>query len=188
MGEIFRKFDCLFPEQHIYNRRLKVGSAILAFVFLTLIFFALATIIPADGFIGYDWVYFFKVKTVPAYYQPWTIAMVDYLNYRLLVGITIAAFSLASYLRSVHIISAIASFLCLPLFWVLFLGQIDGLSVLGLLGLPWLIPLVLVKPQITIFAVGAKKVYILALFIWIAMSIMIWGNWLPNILLLDEYY
>jgi hypothetical protein len=44
--------------------------------------------------------------------------------------------------------------------WTLFLGQLDGIALLGLIGMPWLVPLALVKPHVTIFAFAARKTYL----------------------------
>lgn len=188
MKKIVTILDMVFPEQIIFQRRLKIPTAIVFFLFLCFLFSVVATIIPVNGFIAYDWVYFFSVGNIPSWYQPWTISIIHFLNYPILIGITCAAFSMATFLRSVNRLSAIASFLCLPLIWVIFLGQIDGLALFGMLGLPWLVPFALLKPHITFFGLGAKKTYIIAFFIWMIISVLIWGDWFPAIRDFNTYY
>ncbi|GAP12144.1 hypothetical protein BECAL_03347 [Bellilinea caldifistulae] len=183
----WQKIDPLFPEQEIYKNKLPFRVTLPLFFILTLIFSCAATLIPADGFFAFDWVHFFGIQRVPPFYPPWTVYIIQFLTYPLLVGITLAAFSLATIQRSVHPISAIAAFFCLPLLWTVFLGQLEGLVVLGLLGLPWLVPLSLIKPQIAVFALGARRSYLVGLFFWLIVSIVIWGNW-PNTMLLAESF
>ena len=161
----------------INNRRLSIPWQIGLFLILTAIFSLLARLIPANGFIGFDWFNFFGIQRIPPFYPPWTIDVVRWLTYPLLVGITLAAFSLAAWQRSVHPLSLAASFLCLPLLWTIFLGQVDGLALLGLLGLPWLAPLALIKPQVAVFAFGARRSNLLALGVVVAASLLIWPNW-----------
>jgi hypothetical protein len=129
-------FDTLFPEQEILTRRLPLRVAVPLFIALTSVFTLAATRIPANGFIGFDWVNFFGIQRIPPFYPPWTLYVVHYLTWPLLVGITIAAFTLATIQRSVHPVSAAAACFSLPLLWTVFLGQMEGLVVLGLLGLP----------------------------------------------------
>lgn len=169
--------DPLFPEQEIFQRRLSLQIAAPVFIVLTIMFSFVASHIPADGFFRFDWDHFFGAQIIPPYYPPWTIQVVSLLNYPVLIGITLAAFGLAVYQRAVHPLSLAAAFLSLPLLWTVFLGQIEGLTILGMLGLPWLVPLVLVKPQISLFSLGARRSYILAFCICLIISLVIWGNW-----------
>ena len=113
----------------------------------------------------------------PPFYPPWTEWVVSWLNWPALVGLTFASVSLAAILRSVHVISFASVFLSLPLLWTLFLGQLDGLVLLGVLGLPLLAPLAMIKPQVAIFSFGARREYLLALLIVLTLSFLIWGFW-----------
>jgi hypothetical protein len=60
--------------------------------------------------------------------------------------------------------------------------------VLGLLGLPWLVPLALLKPQVSFFAFGAKRSWIVALVVWLAISFVLWGFWPVRMLAVNSYY
>jgi len=183
-----RASEILFPEQEIYQRRLSARAAVLWFIPLTAFFTLMAALIPMDGFLGFDWVNFWGIQRVPPFYPPWTLIVVRYLTYPLLIGLTLAAFAIAAIRRSVHPLSAAAAFLCLPLIWTLFLGQLEGLALLGLLGLPWLVPLALIKPQISFFGLGARRSYVLAFLLWMIISILIWGNWPASMLAVESAY
>ena len=50
--------------------------------------------------------------------------------------------------------------------WVIFMGNLDGLVLVGLLILPWGVPLALMKPQVAAFALLAKKKTIIAGLSW----------------------
>ncbi|MDR3573991.1 MAG: hypothetical protein P4L50_09025 [Anaerolineaceae bacterium] len=188
LKRLWHALDPLFPEQEIFTRRLPLKVTIPTFVILAVAFSFIGSLIPANRFIAFDWVHFFGIQRVPPFYPPWTLLTVRYLTYPVLIGITLAAFFIASFQRSVHPISFILTFLTLPVLWTIFLGQLEGLVVLGMLGLPWLIPLVLVKPQISIFGLGARRSYILAFFILMVISVIIWGNWPATTLSAESFY
>lgn len=153
-----------------------------------MLFANIAKLIPVNGFFAFDWVHFFGAQRVPPFYPPWTVYVIRYLSYPLLVGVTLAAFSLATIQRSIHPISAAASFCCLPLIWTVFLGQLEGLVVFGNLGLPWLMPLVLIKPQVSIFGLAARRSYLVAFFLFLIISILLWGDWPLTMLSAESFY
>jgi hypothetical protein len=184
---LWHAFDPFFPEREIFHQRLSFRASVLLFVVFAAIFSLFGTLIPGDGYFGYDWFHFFGIGQIPPYYPPWTLYIVRYLTYPFLIGITLAAISVATFQRSIHPVSAVAAFLSFPVLWTIFLGQIDGLSTFGLLGMPWLVPLVLMKPQIAIFGLGAKRSYLLAFFIFLILSILILGNWPGTMFSTDSF-
>lgn len=157
-------------------------------MFFTICFSFACAHIPMNKYMAFDWVHFWGIERIPPFYPPWTIYVVRSLTYPILIGITLAAFLTATLQRSCHPISAIAAFFCLPLIWTIFLGQLEGISTLGMLGLPILIPLVLIKPQISIFGLGARRSYILAFIIFMFLSLLFWGNWIENLLAIESFY
>lgn len=173
----WRRLDFLFPEVQFSHRPLAPAPKVGLFLGLTLIFSLAARWIPADGFIGFDWIHYFSILHIPSAYMPWTKYILQYMTYPLLIGITLSAFSLAAYTRSIHPFSMATAFLCLPLLWVIFLGQIDGLILVGFLGMPWLMPLTLLKPQVALFSVGARRSWLLVFLLFFSLSLLIWGNW-----------
>lgn len=63
------------------------------------------------------------------------------------------------------------------------LGQqpIVGLAMAVLL--PWIMPLILLRPQLAGFALLARRNWFIVGAVWLALSIVIWGWWPPNLLL-----
>jgi hypothetical protein len=143
------------------------------FFCLAVIFSLLGRLIPVDGFFAWDWVHFFGIGNVPVYYPPWTELVVRWLTYPILIGLSLAAVGLAAYLRSRHPLSLVCVFITLPVMWTLFLGQVDGLALLGVIGLPWLAPLALLKPQVSLWAFGARSSWLIALAISLLVSFVI---------------
>lgn len=184
----WQKLDLFFPEKVIFQRNFSTRTSIFLFLGLTITFSLGGLMIPADGFFGWDWVHFFGINRIPPFYPPWTFAVLRFMTWPLLIGITMASFVIATIKRSVHPISAVAALLCLPLIWTIFLGQLEGLVVLGLLGIPWLMPLILLKPQISFFALGARKQYIVVFLIFIMISMVVWGFWMVKMLSANSYY
>lgn len=177
MREFIRRFPDLFPEQRIIPNRHPLQYRAIMFLGLFGIFCGLGYLIPVDGFFAFDWVHFFGRGSIPPFYPPWTQHTVRLISYPVLVGLTLTSVGVASYERASHIISLSFTFFTLPLLWTIFLGQLDGLVVLGILGLPVLAPLVLLKPQVSIFSFLARRSYLVALLGTVAISFLIWGFW-----------
>ena len=178
----------LFPDQPIFHRDLSWRVKLLIFLLLAGVFSLVGALIPPGGYIGFDWTHFFGIGSFPPFYPPWTKAVTDLLTWPLLIGLGMAAFGLAAIQRSVHPLSLVAAFFCLPLLWTIFLGQIDGIALLGIVGLPWLAPLVLLKPQITFFAFGAKRSYIISFLVVMALSFLVFGPWWNTMLSAESFY
>jgi hypothetical protein len=188
LKNIINKTRFLFPEQNIFARKWNWYQALILFVICTALFFVVALFIPADGFIAFDWVHFFAAgNKIQPFHVPWT-RYVSYLTWPLFVGLSMAGIAIATLKRSVHALSAVAVFLSLPVFWTIFLGQLEGLVVLGLLALPWLTPVALLKPQISFFAFGAKRSWIIAFIIWLVISIVLWGFWPEKMFAVNSYH
>jgi hypothetical protein len=169
--------DWLFPRQRVFSRSLTLLQSAGLFLVLFLLFLPLGFLLPANGFFAFDWLHFFGQGNIPAFYPPWTIYVVRVLSWPSLVSLTLASFALAAFLRSSHPLSMALAFLTLPLLWTVFLGQVDGLVLLGVLGLPFLAPLVLLKPQVSIFAFAARRSYLAALLVVLLLSFLLWGFW-----------
>ncbi len=178
----------LFPEQQATRNAFPLPHQLLLFFVLFGPFYLTSTLLFADRFRGFDWVHFWSAGRIPPFYPPWTLPIVRLLNWHGLVGITLAATTLAALIRSEHPLSALLPLLTLPLLWTIFLGQLEGIALLGLLGLPWLTPLALIKPQVAIFAFGARKSYLLGLAIFLGLSLLVWGPWPLRALAVNRYY
>jgi len=159
------------------NRRLL--ERLILWIVLVVAFWAIFSLVPLDQpLLFYDWrVFFANVETAPGHYVPWSRYVTQCLTLPLLLALTVASFAVSTVNQAKSPISAACAFLCLPLSWTLFLGQLEGIALLGLLGMPYLLPLALVKPQLTLFAAFAKRWWLVALLIVGVATALIWGNW-----------
>jgi hypothetical protein len=145
-------------------------------------FWAIFSLLPLDQpLMFYDWRTFFgSPDTMPWYHVPWSRYVTQFLTLPLLLALTIASYAVATIDNAQDPASAACAFLCLPLWWTLFLGQLEGIAILGLLGMPYLAPLAFVKPQLAVFAAFARRWWLLALFLVGILSVIIWGNWVVD--------
>lgn len=189
ISHILRKWEStFFPEYEIFNNKISTGKQILLFVILLILFSLFGIVFRPGGLIGFDWIHFFGQGIVPPFYPPWTEFVIKQLNWPLLIGLTLAGFSLAVFKRAVHPVSFAVTFFSLPLMWTIFLGQLEGIVLVGLLGIPLLAPLALVKPQVSIFAFGATRKYFLVAIIFLLFSLLVWGFWPINTLNVESFY
>ncbi|MBI5566846.1 MAG: hypothetical protein HY870_18240 [Chloroflexi bacterium] len=63
------------------------------------------------------------------------------------------------------------------------LGQQPLIGLAMILLLPWAMPLILLRPQLAAFALLARRSWFVAGALWMVLSVIIWGWWLPNLLL-----
>jgi len=127
---------------------------------------------------GNDWIFCFATaEIIPAYYPPWTVPILQCLTWDTLIGLTLSTYIVAVMKRARSVASAALALLAMPLTWVVWLGQLDGLPLLGVLGLPWLVPLVLLKPQVAAFAILTKRKYLIVAVGFLLVSLAIWGLW-----------
>jgi hypothetical protein len=112
---------------------------------------------------------------------------VKYLTWPGLIGCTLTGLALALYQRKAAPAALAAAFFTFPVLWVLFLGQVDGLVGLGLTGMPWLMPLVTLKPHVGYLACLARKEYLAGLLLWLLISLAIWGLWPRDMLNIRQF-
>jgi hypothetical protein len=178
----------LFPKCEIYARQVPPWAQIVFVLVFAALGVGLARLMPAGGLIGFDWIVYFSHGKVEPLYPPWGSWIVARLTWESLVGLSLAGVSLAVMKRAVHPVSAVCALLALPMLWTIFLGQLEGLVTLGLSALPWLVMLALLKPQLSTFAFGARPIYLAAFFVWVAISLVIWGWWPGRMLAFESYY
>jgi len=151
---------------------------IIIWLVLTAVFTAVACLLPCQLPLAFDWLHFFKdAHNIPVYYPPWTALILRWLPWPLLIGLTLSTYTIAVVRRAQSVVSAVSAFITFPLWWNLFLGQIDGLVLLGMLGLPWLVPFALMKPQIAGFAILARRKSLMVAVCFMLLSCLIWGFW-----------
>jgi hypothetical protein len=168
------------------GRQTSERAAVLRYVRITLtltlafaILYVVGSLIP----VGFDWTCCFSTGSLGTFFVPWMYPIVRLFNPQSIFAVTILALVLRmwhSHARAWRIALALIS---LPTLWLLFLGNVDGLVMVGLLLLPVLgVPLVLVKPQVASFSLLANRRSIAATLAWIAISIVLWGPWPLNFL------
>jgi len=105
------------------------------------------------------------------------------MNWPFVVALTLTSPVYRTYNYKNSSIPVALAILSLPTLWVLYMGNIDGFVIVGLILLPWEAPLALMKPQIAGFALLARKSSIIVGVIWILISFVIWGFWPSRFLL-----
>jgi len=63
------------------------------------------------------------------------------------------------------------------------LGTQPQIGVALALLLPWVVPLVLLRPQLAGFALLARRNWLIAGILWLGLSLVVWGLWPPSLLL-----
>jgi hypothetical protein len=161
--------------------KVKVRGWIRSFLILLVVFICLYEIgkFTPEGF---DWKNYFSKGRVSPIWTPWTVTILRFINWPFVFAITLMAIGLRSYKYNRSPVPIFFAIISLPTLWVLFMGNLDGLVMLGLILLPWGVPLVLMKPQVSAFALLANKRAFIAGMIWFLISVLIWGFWPLNFL------
>ncbi len=166
----------LFPPSFEHKRVLTTWQYVLILGTSTLLFSTIGFFVKPDGFLGYDWYHYYSRGIREPFYPPWLV-YVQWLTWPGLIGLSCAGLIIALYQRYASPLVMGVAFLSWPFLWLLFVGQLDGLILLGLTGLPWLTPLATLKPQISVFAFMADKRWLAILILWLLFTILIWGFW-----------
>lgn len=140
----------------------------------------LAYLVPVGGS---DWVHHFKPRNMV--FIPWTEILSFILpDLPFLTALTLTALAYCMWSRKATAWQMAAAFCALPLFWCIWLGQVDAVPMLGLALLPWGIPLALVKPQATLWFLWVwwrnrqdRWVIALGTLAFLGLSLVIWGWW-----------
>ena len=177
----------LFPRPKSGGDRLSLSKKIVVFGAVTALAYLACYFYRPGGMIGFDWIHFWSKSYIPSYYPPWTAWFLPLTGWNILIGISISGFAVLVAIRSSHLTSSILSFFCLPFFWVLLTGQIDGLATSGLVGLPLTIPLALIKPQLLVFALFSKRSYFIFVIVFLFITFTIFGFWPNSIMSMGSY-
>jgi hypothetical protein len=154
---------------------LEISRWIILFAFL----YVVGMFIPE----GFDWEHYFSKGIVHPIWTPWTVTLLKFLSWPLVVAFTLFGLIYRSYQFNHSPIPMALAIVSLPTLWVLFMSNLDGLVLFGFVILPLGIPLVLLKPQLSAFAVLAKKSSLIAATIWGLISLIIWGLWPMNFMM-----
>ena len=148
---------------------LKISGWVILFLFL----YFIGHLVPE----GFDWVAYFSKGSIPTVWTPWTEHVVQYMNWSLVVAITLFSIIFRTYHYNKSPLPVALAIISLPTLWVLYGGNIDGIVLLGLISLPWGSPLVLMKPQLASFALLARKSSMVSGIIWFLLTLLVWGPW-----------
>lgn len=132
-----------------------------------------------------DWYVHYLPRYRMTDYPPFVHVLLAFLpSLPYLSSLTLTALLFCLWRRQARPVQVLAAFTAMPLFWVLWLGQVDAVPMLGLALLPWGIPLVMIKPQVGVWYVWAwwrgqpRKWHIaVAVGAFIALSFLVWGVW-----------
>lgn len=142
--------------------------------------------------LGYDWLRCFREPGNHCGQVPWVAGTTEFLaqgdwrsEMAVLNGLTIVTVAVAT-AREVgstrdRLLAAGMAILSPPVILLVWVGQIDALGVLGLLLMPWGIPLLLMKPQVLGWAMISRRRWMLITCVFLAASLLIWGWWPPGV-------
>jgi hypothetical protein len=174
-----RKFNNFDLQRDLLSRWIKPAVIILV-IFAVL--YQIGKYIPE----GFDWKMYFSQGRIHPIWTPWTKVIIGFINWPFVFAITLLSVGLRCFRYRRSPIPMFFAIVSLPTLWVLFMGNLDGLVLLGLLVLPWGAPLVLMKPQLAAFALLASKKNFIAGAIWFVLSLFIWGFWPLNFFLVFD--
>jgi len=139
--------------------------------------------------VGWDWGVYFAQHRLSEY-PPWSKYVLEPLisfpwrmGLALLNGLMLMTVAVATSredksdsLRS-KLLAAFLALVSPPTLYLLWQGNIDGLILLGLIAIPIGIPLALVKPHLSIWALISRKSSLLWTVALLALSLLIWRAW-----------
>jgi len=165
------------------DRLWRIARASLAWLAIYALMVGLGAVLPVPAS---DWYHHFLPRKVD--YPPLVLVLLALLpSVPFLSGLTLTALLAALWKRHARPVHILAAFTTMPLFWTLWLGQLDAVPMLGLAFLPWGIPLVLVKPHVAVWYVWAwwrqqphKWKIVLGVAAFVALTFVIWGWWVPR--------
>ena len=142
-----------------------------------------------------DWYDFFATHRYPDF-PPWIVILmwpVRSLTTQNALTLTVLAYALWRYqAKPLHYALA---FTAMPVYWNLWLGQIDYIPLLGMIWLPWGLPLAAAKPQVAIWGALAwwlrrSDRWKIAAFViaGLVLSLLVYGWWPLRLTLPVTYY
>lgn len=122
-------------------------------------------------------------------YPPWiTLLVLPVRSIAVANALTLTALAYALWRRDAKPMHYVLAFTAMPLYWNLWLSQYEFIPLLGLVWLPWGLPLALTKPQVAVWGVGAwwlqqprKWQIATAVVIGVLVSFLVYGWWPANL-------
>jgi hypothetical protein len=155
-----------------YRRGFWIRRGILFGLFF-LALYGIGLFLPA----GFDWIHYYSRGRYHGISMPWMKLFVGWMNYPAVFALSMAGLAIRTRKYSKSPVPLILTLCSLPLLWILHLGNHDILVVLGLVLMPWGVPLALLKPHLTFFAMFAKRQWFLAGAAWGLLTLLLYGFW-----------
>lgn len=180
-------FSTLWPNADNQTKKNRIIPFSLAIVFGIVIGVTLRD----APFLGSDWKSVYTTDLINFFYPPWTAIItlpLSRLPWRLglaiLNGLSVSTLAVTTVYFGKNGVyryfGAILAIVSLPVFLLFWVGHIDALALLGLLAMPWGIPLLFSKGTFVIFAVFSNKNWFLYSVFFLFISMIIWPFWLNN--------
>lgn len=131
--------------------------------------------------IGFDWTHYFEPKVLPPFWMPWTWPILNFISPQALSSFAILGTALRIYQLRGSMWRFPLAILSLPMLWLLFKSDVDGLALMGLVLLPYGVPLLLLKPQLGALALLSNRRHFAAGAIWGISTLLIWGFWFTRL-------
>ena len=164
------------------DRLWRIARASMAWLAIYAVMVGISTFLPVPAS---DWYYHWLPRYKLYDYPPWAHVLLFFLpSLPFLSGLTLTATLFVLWRRQARWMHLLAVFTAMPLYWTLWLGQVDAVPLLGLTFLPWGIPLALLKPQVAIWFTWAwwrkrpdKWWIALGGVAFLVLTFLIWGWW-----------
>lgn len=151
-----------------------------------LLLFPLVRLLPVAG---WDWGVYFARGDL-AQYPPWSglvLAPLTILPWReglaLVNGMTLCAVAFATRREAdgqrplPRFLAPLLALLSPPTLMLLWQGNIDGLVQFGIVSFPFGLVVALIKPHLAIWAVAARRSWVIAALAFLLISLVIWAGW-----------
>jgi hypothetical protein len=115
---------------------------------------------------GFDYTNFFDPHVVPWHYVPWTDGLLYVLRWPVLLAATLLALIVSIQANGGQPWLILLAVFSLPTIWVLFLGQLDGVALLGVMLMPWAVPVQLMDK-----ALKRRRAWWIVLLLFVAATL-----------------
>jgi hypothetical protein len=177
--EIWITFSNKYLTKEKFIPRIKnAGLYLVLFILL----YGIGSLIPE----GFDWIHYYKAGRLHPIWTPWSMWIIKILapcGFGLVFALSAIGIGVRSVRYNRSPFPLALAILSLPTLWVIYMGNLDGLVLLGMLIMPVGIPLVLMKPQVSAFSLLARKDWLLVGILWVLLSLILWGFWPKNLLM-----
>ena len=173
----------------VIPRRPTIGQSLGLLLFVTIGSLLIYPLTSALPMLGWDWYFFFNannasfnINSAASAYPPFAKLLLQPLTWlpwraslALLSGITLLTVAAATWLPRKSYAAVALALATPPLWFLLWIGHPDGLALLGMV--TGLIPLALIKPQLTILPLLRTKRLAFWTVLMLVLSLLLWPFW-----------